>query len=143
MDIGLRNCIHLVCLRGKMVVVFCLSVNVNVFCGLHSCVNVKRPACLRFTPQSQCIVCQCWLPSSSRWLLLSNTHRSFNSSALRVSNEQSCCRPPRPARALSSVTTFFIAACSVLTVRHFTSSFDLLALYALLYSTAKDIIECQ
>lgn len=105
-----------VCLLGTLFdFFFCLSVNVSVcrrVCELHSCVNVSRPACSRFTPQSQCILCQCWPPSSSWWLLLSNTHRSFNSLALGVSKQQSCCWPPQPARAQSSMTTFSSAACS-------------------------------
>lgn len=117
---------------GERWLLFCVCqwmwVYARGFCRLHYCVNAKRPTCLRFTPQSQCIVCQCWLPSSSRWLLLSNTHHNFNRSALGVSNEQSCCRPPRPARALSCVTTFFNASCSFFSVQHFTSSFALLAL---------------
>lgn len=124
MDFGLRNSSHfrLLCLIGVCLFVwnfvwffFCLSIYVSAcwrVCGLHSCVNASRPACSRFTPLSQCIVCQCWPPSSSRWLLLSNTHRSFNSLALGVSKQQSCCWPPRPARALSSMTTFSSVACS-------------------------------
>lgn len=122
-DLGLRNSSYFrlpcqigVCLfeGNDCYCLFCLSVDASLcwrVCELHSCVNASRPACSRFTPQSQCIVCQCWPPSSSRWLLLSNTHRSFNSSALGVSKEQSCCWPPRPARALSSMTTFSSAAC--------------------------------